>query len=271
MMAFLKKYSPVENAFIDDFFGHVDPSAADDAPTVNLEFAARWLDVRKFNLMHTLKLSYTKGIDYTVSKPPSGIKGRGMSTHRIVMMTPDCFKTICMRSTSSQADRVRAYFLSVEKTLFRYRAEIVDAMQRRIQQLESNQRPLDSTLKQTGVIYVIRAADGVSRFKLGRSKDLMTRLRSHGSASADSLEVMFVYKTDDAVAVEACAMSVLKKHKYRKFKEVYEADIDTIKATIEGCGALVNKVQLPVKRNRRGNTSGGASHTNTFIIFTRDG
>lgn len=78
--------------------------------------------------LKTLRESYSAGIDFTVSKPPVGLKGRGRSNLRIVMMTPDCFKTLCMRSASPQANRVRAYFLAVEKTLFRYRAEIMEAM-----------------------------------------------------------------------------------------------------------------------------------------------
>jgi hypothetical protein len=65
-------------------------------------------------------------------------------------------------------------------------------------------------------------------------------------------------------------MSVLKQHKYRKYKEVYEADLDVIKATIEGCGTLVAKVQRPVRRKRRGETEGGSSATNTFMVFIKD-
>lgn len=286
MMNFLKKYSPVENSFIDDFFGQVDPSSPDDEHAVDLEFVARWLVVRKGNLLKTLRASYQLGVDYVISKPPPNTKGRGMSTRRIVMLTPDCFKTLCMQSKSPQADKVRAYFIAVEKTLFRYRAEIMEGLQRRIDQLENNQRPLDPTLKRTGLIYVVRAAETVTarklgtrgrsgsvveRVKLGYTIDFGKRLRSHGSARADALEVLYVYKTDNMVAVEACAKGVLKGKQYRKYKEVYEADMDIITAAIEGCGRLVTKVQQPFSRRSRGGIAAGGGDESllprTFMAF----
>ena len=184
----------MDNAFVDDFFGNVSPiDPTDETHSVDLTFAAKWLNVRRDNLMKTVKASYVHGIDYVVSRSSVPSKGGGRSNLRIVMMTPDCFKTLCMRSDSPQSDRVRAYFISVEKTLFRYRAEIVDTMQRRIEQLERNQKPLSRDIQRTGVVYVIRASDGVSRVKLGRSNNLSTRLRSHGSASADALDILFVF------------------------------------------------------------------------------
>jgi hypothetical protein len=273
MLNFLKKYSPVENAFVDDFFSQVDPASPDDSHTVDLDLISKWLAVRKGNLLKTLRASYQLGTNYVVSKPPSS-KGSGNNTRRVVMLTPDCFKTLCMQSKSRQSDRVRAYFIAVEKTLFRYRAEIVDGMRRRIEQLENNQRPIDPSLKRTGVIYVIRAAEGVSanklsrsvdRVKLGYTGDLSARLRSHGSAKADALEVLYVYKTEDMVAVEACAKGVLKSRQYRKYKEVYEADLDVIKEAIEGCGVLVNKVQRPIPKSPK--AVGGGDLKRSFVAF----
>jgi phage anti-repressor protein/predicted GIY-YIG superfamily endonuclease len=267
MIEFLKKYSAVDNAFIDDFFSHVDPSSADDMHTVNLELAAKWLKVLKGNLMQTLRSAYVEGQDYVVTKPAVRVPGRGRNNRRDVMLTTDAFKTLCMQSRSQQADRVRAYFIAVEKTLFRYRAEIMAAMQARIGRLESNQRPLAASVKRAGVIYVIRASEGTSLYKLGRTTDLAARLRSHSSARADALEVMFVYKTDDVEAVEACAKGVLKGTQYRKYKEVYESDVDTIKKVIEGCGAMVTKVQA---RHRKASQTGGAADTQarTFMVFS---
>jgi phage anti-repressor protein len=263
MIQFLKKWSPVDNAFVDDFFGQVDPSAPNDEPSVDLQFVSKWLGVKKFNLMKTLKASYSIGHDYTISKPPRGIKGRGMSTYRTVMLTPDCFKTLCMMSRSAQSSRVRDYFIAVERTLFRYRAEIVQAMQQRIGQLERNQRPLNASVQKTGLIYVIQS--GESRVKLGRTGDLAKRLRSHSSALADGMDILYVYKTDDMVAVEACAKSILRKLQYRKYKEIYEADLVAIKSAIEGCGELCNKVQRSMKPTKK--TIGGDGRQKHFLVF----
>ena len=266
MIRFLKRYSTVENAFIDDFFSLVDP-ASTQTHSVDLEKVSKWLKVPKYNLMKTLKASYMDGVDYTVSKPTVKLAGRGRNTRRDVMLTPDCFKTLCMQSHSQQADRVRAYFIAVEQTLMRYRADIVEVMESRIRQLELNQRPLNSSLQKTGLIYVI--SSGASRYKVGRTSDLAARLRSHGSASADALHKLYEYKTNDVVAVEGCVKQVLKKYQYRKYKEVYEADIVAIKEAIDACGDTVKRVQMVASRKSKQGLVGGETAQNTFLVMIK--
>lgn len=265
MLTFLKKWSPVDNSFVDDFFGQVEPDAPDDVPSINLDKAASWLRVKKYNIVQTLKASYVSGIHYTIQKPEEKLPGRGKNTRRRVLLTPDCFKMVCMQSRSPQAARVRDYFVAVEKTLFRYKAEIVDGMRSRIEELERNQRPRAALSASTpGVIYVLRS--GTSRVKLGRTGDLAARLRTHGSAMADDIEVLYVYKTDNMREVEACVKAVLKKTQYRKYKEIYEADIGTLKNAIEGCGKLCSKVQRSMKAKVRG----GMPHLDhkTYLFFS---
>ena len=128
--------------------------------------------------MKTLRASYILNVDYTWSKPKS-MQGRGRNTLRIVMLTPDCFKTLCMQSKSPQADRVRAYFIAVEKTLLRYRLEIMNGMKTRILQLENNQRPNNKSLNKTGVVYVIRASDEHSVAKLGACNRMVRLKQMH--------------------------------------------------------------------------------------------
>ena len=50
-----------------------------------------------------------------------------------------------------------------------------------------------------------------------------------------------------------------------KYKEVYEANMDDIKATIEGCGKLISKVQRPI--SRKNTLAGGAKLDRTFMAF----
>ena len=101
----LQTLSADEKAELDALF-----DSPHDEPTVDLDFVSGWLDVLKGNLFKTLRASYTSGVDFVVSKPVSS-KGRGMNTRRIVMLTPKCFKMLCMQSNARQADRVRAYLL----------------------------------------------------------------------------------------------------------------------------------------------------------------
>ncbi len=124
--------------------------------------------------------------------------------------------------------------------------ELMQVMQERIESLERNQAPkrLKKQTSSRGVVYVIVAWGNMKNiFKLGRTIDLTRRLMSHSSASADNLKVMFVFETDCVEAVESCAKAMLKEHKYRKYKEVYQADLSMIKKVIAGCGAVCNTLR----------------------------
>ena len=64
---------------------------------------------------------------------------------------------------------------------------------------------------------------------------------------------MFQYETDDIDEVEACIKGLLKKHKYRKYKEVYQADIDMIKAFTSGC----SKLKMNYRKGKPSQMTGG--------------
>ena len=233
---FLKRYSTVSNAFIDDFFAVYNETSAPGDFVVELSAVAKWLRTTKGNLKQTLSRSYTKDLDYTISKPPKGTLGRGKAKTERIMMTADCFKALCMMSRTPKAAEVRAYFITVEGTLFKYRAEITAAMQSRIGVLERNQRAARAKPERGGVIYVIRASESMSSVvKIGKTVDLAGRLRSHGSAHADALDVLYVYQTKCTDKVEACMKLMLRENQYRKYKEVYQVDLDSLKKVISAC------------------------------------
>ena len=73
------------------------------------------------------------------------------------------------------------------------------------------------------------------------------------------MDVLYLYKTEDMLAVEACAKGALKGKQYRKYKEVYEASLDVIKDVIEGCGKLVTRVQKRSKPAHGGNANANAN------------
>jgi phage anti-repressor protein/predicted GIY-YIG superfamily endonuclease len=263
--SFLKKYTPVSATFIDEFLSMYTVSSRPTDFVVDLDVAARWLATSKENLKKTLVKSYSLGMDYDVrTAEESREHGKGRLMR--VTMTADCFKTLCMQSRTPKAAEVRAYFLAVEAALFRYRVEIADAMSARIGVLERNQRPAVARLKVSGegVIYVIRASGEMdSLYKIGRTKNLLQRMRSHGSAMADSLEVVYIFKTRCVEKVESCMKVMLKEHQYRKYKEVYQVDMELLKSIISKCDdacmeLVYHKTQRPSRRGEAQQHSGGS-------------
>jgi phage anti-repressor protein len=254
--AFLKKYTPISNDFIDDFFSVYTIDTAPGEFVVDLDTAVKWLNVLKGSVKRTLINSYTKGVDYKV-KSHTQQDGRGKGRLERILLTPDAFKTLCMMSRTPKAAEVRAYFVAVEASLFKYRDNIMADMAKRIGVLERNQAP--KALQQTdGVIYIVKASETMdSVFKIGRTKDLTTRLRSHGSAAADSLDVVYIYKTKCLEKVEACIKAMLKDKQYRKYKEVYQVDLALVKDIIKTCDSACLQTIYYRPNQRRSKHIGG--------------
>lgn len=256
--AFLKKYTPVSDSFIDEFLSMYTVQSRPTDFVVDLDVAARWLSARKDNMKKTLVASYTRGIDYDIGRSEND-RGRGKGRLERIMMTADCFKTLCMQSRTKKAAEVRAYFLAVETALFRYREEITQSMAQRIGVLERNQRPAAASVQAgEGVIYVVRASESMdSVYKIGRTTDLARRLRSHGSAAADSLEVVYVFKTRCVDKVESCMKLMLKERQYRRYKEVFQIDLEALKKVISSCDDAC--IQSVFRRPQRPATRGGGT------------
>lgn len=287
VVAFLKKYTTVSDAFIDDFFSLVDPSAGKKDFVIPADAAAKWLGMTKGNLLRALKIhGFIEASDYTVSKEASSLENNGSKRpHRrpmnIVMMTTECFKSLCMLMNTPKSKMTRSYYIAVEDALLKYRDEIVAGLQQRVIELERNQKTYKHSQGDApGVIYVLRAPSGsitpnrlgmmsrksrrIELYKLGMTSNFIKRMESHQSALPDNLEVMWVFKTEHMARVEACAKGVLKNVKYRKYKEVYQTDLDSIKSIVAGCEELCREVKPFLGKRAK---VGGGQNIDHFMII----
>lgn len=246
---YVKLTSTVPSKFIDELFEFYDEKTNQTDPVIRLDVIARWLSANKRKLVETLKQTYKVNFDYIISKP-TNLKKKVFraNNNKLYLITPDCFKRLAMLSRSKNAEMVRTYFIEIENMFLKYRDQTLEGMQMEIERLERNQKPkkgLDGTeleLK-AGYLYVIRASeqkDGL--VKIGRTKDLLSRLRTYDSGRADDMEVLYTYRVPDIVGTEGCVKALLKKYQYRKYKEVYQADVDMVKELIKGCGDLSAKL-----------------------------
>ncbi|PNH01992.1 hypothetical protein TSOC_012073 [Tetrabaena socialis] len=238
---YIKKYVAIDGNFVDDFFGQYDLHTNPNGFVVDLAIAAKWLRTTKGNLKKTLIKTYAHGIDYEITKPFSG-RGTGKQEH--VLLTPDCFKALCMMSRTEKAKDVRNYYIAAEKSLIMYRNNVMQQLTTRVAQLENNQRGHASRPRRQGVIYVVRASSTLTdMYKIGRTVWAHHRLRSHNRALADDLETVYTYETDCVEDVEVCMKRMLRKLQYRRRKEVYQIDIASLKKVISGCNsACINAV-----------------------------
>ena len=243
LQEYLKKYSVVNNKFIDDFFSLYDRNTTDTDFVINLETVSKWLKSNKGDLKRTLINSYNKNIDYKIKKGET----TGGRPSEIILLTPDCFKRLTMVSRTKKAEEVRTYFIELEKHIDKYKNHIIDALNKQISVLDNNQKPKID--KKGGVIYVLKSDKDIEGiYRIGKTKKFRERKQVHDSSHPDDMEIVFIYETKNIDEVEGCLKAVLKTTQYRKRKEFYQIDENILKELINTCDSMTLKVRKTGKK-----------------------
>lgn len=235
---FLKTHSSVSNAFIDDFFGQYNINEP-EGYSIDLEVIAKWFKSRKEAILKTLKESYIKNQDYKVVS--RRVNGTGRPRAK-VMLTPRCFKRLAMQSRTKKSAQIREFYLDIEDVLKRYFIYIVNGLREKQVALLNNQKP--KVNPQKGIIYILQAADGVGHYKLGRSDNLKKRLNAYNGDKLDDVQPLFLLETDNLQQVEECVKTFVREYQYRKYKEIYEIDLDMLKEMVHDCAAFAENVHV---------------------------
>jgi phage anti-repressor protein len=261
MEIFLKKYSTVPNDFIEDFFGISKETYLDTDFVIDFEIVIKWLNVRKDNLKLVLTKHFELGMDYTLKtiKQNNSVRS-GANYVEKIMLTPDCFKELCMISQTAKAKEVRHFYLSIEKLIRKYHQYIEEKLTKKINLLEKNQKPKVNI--KGGVIYFFRALNDVDLsdvnlddvdmelFKIGKTVNAKNRFNTYNSGNANDVEPLFIIEVSDIHKVEACIKSLLKDFQYRERKEVYKLDVTTLKEVFGKCDELVHGFKRFIENNK---------------------
>lgn len=259
---YLKKYSSINTKFIDDFFNLYNEKTTDSDFVININSIATWLLIRKDALKRTLSENYRENIDYKITINKSITKGR---PSEIIMLSPDCFKRLCMMTKSTKGEEVRSYYIDLEKHIDKYKDNIINDLRKKINILESDIKP-SNIPKEYGVIYILKTdstTDFKDIYKVGSTEDFKARLLSHQSSHLHNVKVEYVYKTSDYKNVEQCLKSVLRTKQYRKRKEFYEIDLNILKDVITKCDEAISLVKKPIATKKQS----GGSEFNYYLYL----
>lgn len=259
---YVKRFTTVPETFVDELFEMMSESTRQSDVVIDLDRVAKWLNMRKSNLIRTLRRSYVEDVDFMVAREPNPTKRRYGSNNWItVRVSPSCFKELAMRSNSKNSALVRMYLLQVEDAFIGYRAQTLEGMKQDLATLLANQKPRADAGK-PGYVYMIRVKDGVSlhdvsnsevHVKIGRAMQMQKRMDAYNTGFADKVDVLYQVQTDNMVAVETCVKVLCKEKQYRKRKEVYTIDVDVMKKVIDHCAKGAYEVQrVPGRRVQRG-------------------
>jgi phage anti-repressor protein len=246
---FLIEKSNIKKSFINDFFEIIreDYFELSEKFLISSNKLQIWLNISSRKDFHdTIKRSYKNNIDYIITKPNN--KGIGKNNEKIYMLTPDCAKMILQSTKSKKGNEVRHYFIEIEKMLYKYKDFIINNLSNELNLVKNNQKPKLNNKKNK--IYIFKTLNSeLTLYKIGRTKDLKTRLKSYNSSLANDLQVIYEYETENLIQVETCIKTQMKHAQYRKYKEVFQIDINIIKNFIKQCDNNINLVKKYVEQN----------------------
>jgi phage anti-repressor protein len=130
--AFLKKYSTLDEQFIDDFYSFYDSNKNEYDFIIDLDKIAKWLEVKKEHLKRLLDSNFIENQDYIQTKPTKKLSGTGKNNIKIILLTYECSKLLTMISRCKKADLIRKYHLEIEKLIIKYKNEIANNLNRKI-------------------------------------------------------------------------------------------------------------------------------------------
>jgi len=158
------------------------------------------------------------------------------------MLTPDCAKMILQATKSKKGIEVRRYFIEIEKMLYKYKDTIINSLNNELTLVQNNQKPKPEGKKKK--IYIFKALNTkLTLYKLGKSKNIRKRLDSHNSALANDLILVHEFVTDNMHGVEQCIKGLMRVAQYRKYKEVYQVDLEILKKFLNQCDDSINYIK----------------------------
>jgi phage anti-repressor protein len=246
---FLVKYTFVNAKFVEDFYNIIKEDYIEkyNEFLIDSEILRKWLQInsrRKFN--DTIKRSYVKNIDYILITQKKS-RGSGGQNFEVITLTPEAAKKICLSTKSKLGPQIQQYFLDLEFALYKYKNYVIECIKKENQQLKNNQQPKVNSGKK--IIYVFRALNtDLTLYKVGRTLNSKTRFSKHNSPLANDIEPVFQFETDNIEQVEMCVKAKMKKFQYRKYKEVFEVDLDIIKSFIKNCDAEIKNANGVIEK-----------------------
>lgn len=233
---FFKKFSLIDNDFIDDFYTFYDENKNEYDFTINIEKLALWLDKNKDKLKIMLLNNYIEDRDYIINIDKKYSKKYGGKPKENILLTYETAKKLSMMAKGRQAEKVRNFYVELEKLLIKYKENIISDLQKQLDIKINNKKIIDE-YGEDAVIYFIKEDPSDDFGKLGRADELAKRMPQYKVGHLFELPIVFVYKStkENIRGIEDCIKKNMKKYQYKKNTEIFKLDDKFIKKTIKYC------------------------------------
>jgi phage anti-repressor protein len=240
---FIVKRSNIPKKFLEDFFNLGGNNYGDTYKNIDFDDIVKWLDINKSNLKRLLVTNFKIMDDYTEEKILVKNKNRGANYVSKIMLTPDCFKELCMLSQTEKAKGVRKYYIVAEGLLRDHFEQIINDLNKELGLIKKNIK--NPTQIIGGHIYILKAQNTTQKdmYKIGNTDDMKKRLRTYNTGNANNIEPLFVMKVDDIQIVEGCIKNLAREYQYKKNKEVYNIDFEFLQKLCIKCKNFIKELR----------------------------
>ena len=219
---------------------------------IDLEYITKLLGfTRKGQAKILLNKYLIENTDYKIAlRSDPKRKNEGGFNKETILLSPNAFKELCIRSNTDKSHRIRQYYIKMETILFQHLNEqLTDSNTKlndnkiEIQSLNDKVKNYEKELlkyKNRIVkkyelgdrVYVIKDITKENIYKVGQTTNLNTRDSAYHSGSLTS-KIIYIKNCKDCKLLERLVHSKLKKYKYNHEKEWFEVDFNIIKKTID--------------------------------------
>jgi phage anti-repressor protein len=252
---FITQRSNISKDFLRDFFNLGGDSYGDTYKNINFDDIVKWLEVQKNHLKRLLTENFKIMDDYTEKKILVKNNKRGANYVSEIMLTPDCFKELCMLSQTEKAKGIRKYYIVAEGLLRDHFEQIINDLNKELGLVKINmKKPIEVV---GGHIYILKAMNTTQKdmYKLGNSDDMKKRLRVYNTGNANNIEPMFVMKVNDITMVEGCIKNLAREYQYKKNKEVYNIDFDFLQKLCIKCKNFIKQLEKEFANDKKNTKS----------------
>ncbi len=238
LLLFLKKYSDVDTDFIKNFIDIRNNKNSHFPFSIDLDIVVEWLKTNKHKLKKTLIKTYIEKIDYIILQSKIKKDSKGGHNKEIILMTPDTFKMLTMKSKTKDAQKVRYYYVTLEKLVEIYKDEIIENQNKKIKILERNLKKIKYPVK--GALYIIKLTEYDNEgFRIGKTSNMNVRVKGYNTHNKDDPEVVYTFYTHDRTRLEKCVRNTLKYFEYRNNKDFYITSKEKIIEALSKCDDLM--------------------------------
>ena len=238
---FIVKRSNIPKKFLRDFFNLGGDTYGDTYKNINFDNVVKWLDTQKSHLKRLLVDNFKIMDDYTEEKILVKNRNRGANYVSKIMLSPDCFKELCMISQTEKAKGVRKYYIVAEGLLRDHFEKIINDLNKELGLIKNNNK----TDVIGGHIYILQAQNTTDKdmYKMGNTEDMKKRFKTYNTGNANNIQPLFVMKVDDIKMVEGCIKNVAKEYQYKKNKEVYNIDFGFLQKLCIKCKNFIRQLE----------------------------